>query len=303
MLAWVGAANSLTRCRGTLVCLGVQQSRQTADSVAFLENRVANPFRKIKGLLAMVGLDAVRFGRSVRGIGPYFRNRAAFKKSAVGRTEFRFGKWYPCLFDRFESGDGGGARGQYFHQDLHVAQLIFAAQPARHVDVGSRVDGFVAHVAVFCPIDVFDIREMSTTAVNITFKQRDIMSDRPDLDGCTDSLSCLHTLEHFGLGRYGDPVDYDGYRKGWESLYRMVRPRGKFYFSTPIGPQRIEFDAHRVFSVPFLVEMMKGKYRIDSFAYVTDAGDLVRGADPTGPEAQNSFGCWYGCGIFELTKL
>ena len=263
---------------------------------------MANPFRKIRSLMSSVGLDLGRLARSLRGIGPFFRNRAAFKRAAAGRTEFPLGKSYPCLFDRFESSAGGGAVGAYFHQDLHVAQLIFRNRPARHVDVGSRVDGFVAHVASFCPIEVYDIRALSSTAANITFKQRDIMAERPDLDGCTDSLSCLHTLEHFGLGRYGDPLDYDGYAKGWESLYRMLRPGGKFYFSVPIGPQRIEFDAHRVFSVPFLVGMMKGKYRIDSFAYVNDAGDLVRGIDPEGPEAAGSFGCRFGCGIFELTK-
>lgn len=262
---------------------------------------MASIFKRIRSLLTMVGIDLTRFVRSIRGLGPYFRNRSALKRSAAGNTDFPFGKAYPCLHDRYEA--GGVASGHYFHQDLHVAQLILKNNPVRHVDVGSRVDGFVGHIAVFREIEVFDIRPMVTSAKNIFFRQRDLMEERPDFDHCTDSLSCLHTLEHFGLGRYGDPVDYNGYQKGWESLCRMVKPGGKFYFSTPIGPQRIEFDAHRVFSVPFLVGMMKGTFRIDSFAYVNDKGDLVTGADPMSPEAQNSFGCRYGCGIFELTKL
>lgn len=144
---------------------------------------------------------------------------------------------------------------------------------------------------------------MEMVVENITFRQLDLMEDRPDLNECTDSLSCLHVLEHFGLGRYGDAVDYYGYRTGWENLYRMLRPGGKLYFSVPIGPQRIEFDAHRIFSVPFLVEMMAGKYRIDSFAYVDDKGAFALDADPMGDAAQNSFGCQHGCGIFELTKM
>jgi len=32
-------------------------------------------------------------------------------------------------------------------QDLLVARWIFDAKPQRHVDIGSRVDGFIAHVA------------------------------------------------------------------------------------------------------------------------------------------------------------
>ena len=257
---------------------------------------------RLASAMSLFGVDPIKMARSVRGLGPYFRNKSELRRQMAGGrgADFPLGKLYPCLADRYE--ESGVATGHYFHQDLYVAQLIFANRPKKHVDVGSRVDGFVAHVAAFREIEVFDIRDLKVSVRNITFRQRDIMQERPDLDGCTDSLSCLHTLEHFGLGRYGDPVDYDGYRKGWENLYRMLEPGGKFYFATPIGAQRIEFDGHRVFAVPFLVKMMKGKYGIDRFAYVNDAGHLVTGADPAGPEAQNSFGCRFGCGIFELTK-
>ncbi len=258
---------------------------------------------KLASAMSLFGVDPRKLVRSVRGLGPYFRNRAEMRRQlAAGRgSGFTMGRRYPCLSDRYE--ESGVATGQYFHQDLFVAQRIFENRPARHVDVGSRVDGFVAHVASFREIEVFDIRDLHVKVKNISFRQRDIMQDRPDLDGYTDSLSCLHTLEHFGLGRYGDPVDADGHTKGWESLYRMLRPGGKFYFATPIGPQRIEFDGHRVFSVPFLMGMMAGKYRVDRFAHVDDAGDLVVGGDPAGPDGANSFGCRVGCGIFELTKL
>jgi len=259
------------------------------------------------GLLALFGFDVRKFAQSVRGLRPYIRNRVVLQRqmAVAGAScgEFPITRAHPCLTDRrAQSWVPRGARA-YFHQDLHVAQLIYANRPESHVDVGSRVDGFVAQVASFRPIEVLDIRPLEIAAKNITFRQRDLMQERPDLDGCTDSLSCLHVLEHFGLGRYGDAVDYHGYLKGWENLYRMLRPGGKLYFSVPIGPQRIEFDAHRIFSVPFLVGMITGKYRIDSFAYVDDKGVLVRDAAPMGVAAQNSFGCQHGCGIFELTKM
>ena len=65
-----------------------------------------------------------------------------------------------------------------------------------HVDVGSRVDGFVAHVAAFRPIQVVDIRRLSNTVPNVTFLQADFMSTLPDsLVACCDSLSCLHALD------------------------------------------------------------------------------------------------------------
>ena len=40
--------------------------------------------------------------------------------------------------------------------------MIYAARPEKHVDVGSRVDGFVAHVASFREIEVFDVRPIAT---------------------------------------------------------------------------------------------------------------------------------------------
>ena len=118
-----------------------------------------------------------------------------------------------------------------------------------------------------------------------------------------DSLSCLSVLEHFGLGRYGDRVDYQGYLTGWENLYQTLQPGGKLYFSVPIGDQRVEFDAHRVFAVPYLLQLMAGKYRVDRLAYVNDQGELVQPpARDTAAEDQ-SFGCTFGCGLFELTKV
>ncbi len=38
----------------------------------------------------------------------------------------------------------GNAKGHYFHQDLVVAQHVFRDSPDRHIDIGSRIDGFVA---------------------------------------------------------------------------------------------------------------------------------------------------------------
>ena len=63
---------------------------------------------------------------------------------------------YPILTDFTDS--AGVMSGHYFHQDLVVAQKIFEAQPRRHVNVGSRIDGFVTHVATFRPIEIIDIR-------------------------------------------------------------------------------------------------------------------------------------------------
>jgi SAM-dependent methyltransferase len=218
--------------------------------------------------------------------------------------DFSIGKTYPFFMDRFDT--SGSASGNYFHQDLLVARKIFENAPQTHYDVGSRVDGFVAHVASFRKIHVLDIRPLQSKTENIIFEQQDFMAPLKDsLKECTDSLSSLHALEHFGLGRYGDPIDYYGHLKGLQNLYGMLKPNGKFYFSVPIGQQRVEFNGHRIFSVKYLLELFNDKYQIDNFSYVDDNGDLHENAELTQMNIENNFGCnsGSGCGIFEMRKL
>jgi len=259
--------------------------------------------QRILKLIGLFGLDPLVAIRACRGLPAFFSDYRKLKgQRPSGGGCFKFGPLYPCLGDRYS--DSGQAKGHYFHQDLLVASGIFANQPKHHVDVGSRVDGFVAHVASFRNISVVDIRPLASDISNIDFLQADVMNALPVelLEAC-DSLSCLHALEHFGLGRYGDPVRWDGYRVGFENLLTLLKPGGKFYFSVPIGEQRIEFNAHRVFSVAYLLAMFANRLQVDDFSFVDDHGDLHKSVTLDEQAIKHNFGCTYGCGIFELTKL
>lgn len=217
------------------------------------------------------------------------------------RDDFSLGKFYPCLDDRDD--DSGTASGHYFHQDIIVARKIFAKNTVKHVDVGSRVDGFVGHVAVFREIEVFDIRPLSTTAKAISFRQLDIMTPLPaELQDYCDSLSCLHALEHFGLGRYGDPIDSRGHEKALANLSKLLKSGGTLYVSVPIGPQRIEYNAHRVFAVRTIPELLAPGFSWESFAYVDDGGAIHEDINVSEIAAHENFGCQFGCGIYEFRK-
>lgn len=267
------------------------------------EDKVGS-LRNLNGIGKLFGFDIRQFLGAWRNLAWYLSQKRAFYDlhAASKDSTFATGRLYPCLTDRYDQ--GGVASGQYFHQDLLAAQLIYRAAPKRHVDVGSRVDGFVAHVAVFCEVEVFDIRPVETSAKNITFRQLDVMRETPELVSYTESLSCLHALEHFGLGRYGDPLDYDGHRKGFGNLAQMVNPGGKFYFSVPISVnQRYEFNSHRMFSIPYLLALFdEFGFDVESFHCVDDAGELQMSRDLSTPAARETFGLMDGCGIFELKK-
>ena len=239
---------------------------------------------------------------TLNGISKFFRDYREIKQQKTkSNNDFPITKFFPCLADEFS--EGGTAKGIYFHQDHLVARRIFINNPTLHVDVGSMINGFVAHVASYRTIEVFDIRMITSKVKNIEFKQSDFMDKIQSkyLEYC-DSLSSLNAVEHFGLGRYGDPINYNGHLDGLNNLHKILKKGGKFYFSVPIGPQRIEFNAHRVFSVSYLVELLKDRYLIEHFSYVDDNGDLHEDIDLSIDNSNENFGCNYGCGIFEMTK-
>lgn len=197
-----------------------------------------------KLLSSQFGFDPRIFLRSLRGLPIYLRDWATFRKGYSGNMKFM-----PCLHDRYE--EGGATKSEYFWQDLLVARAIHAAKPLKHVDIGSRVDGFVAHIASFRDIEVFDVRPITAEIPGVVFYQADLMSQAslPTAAGrgYCDSLSCLHAIEHFGLGRYGDAVNSHGYQRGIANMGQLLQSGGTLYLSTPIGKERVEFNANWVF--------------------------------------------------------
>jgi SAM-dependent methyltransferase len=248
----------------------------------------------------LFGFDPIALVNGVRGLGFYFRDYYRLKKQKGNDTVFPFAGVYPVLAERFS--ESGNMSGHYFHQDLYVARRVFANNPIRHIDIGSRIDGFVAHVASFRKIEIIDIRDQPGKISNIIFRKADLMQLPADLVNACDSISSLHAIEHFGLGRYSDPIDYYGYAKALDNITSILQPGGIFYFSVPIGKQRIEFNAHRIFSVRFLLDYFNKNYTTERFSYVDDSDNFFENAVLTPEEVDRDFGCRFGCGIFELRK-
>jgi hypothetical protein len=245
--------------------------------------------RQIGTALVAGGLDPRKL-LNLRRLPRFLKERVRFR-AAGGRIDHIM----PVLSDY--AGSAGDANGHYFHQDLLVATLIHQAAPERHIDVGSRIDGFVAHVAAFRRVEVIDIRPLEVGHDRISFLQRDIIAPGEDLREITDSLSCLHALEHFGLGRYGDALDPEGHLKGFRALDHMLKPGGTLYLSFPIGAGGVYFNAHRVFEPAEALRWSDGRFDLVRFDYVDDLGALHQDADIGGVPP-----LIYGCGIYTLKK-
>lgn len=248
--------------------------------------------------LRTFGIDAKRAVRSAKGIPRYLSMARDLRKA--GTPGFAWAKTLPILD---EWGESNGSLGAYFFQDQLVARWIYEAAPERHFDVGSRIDGFIGSLSVFREVDAIDLRPQPVPVRNVRFHELDLMRELPpEWIGKTESLSCLHTIEHFGLGRYGDTIDPDGHLKGLSQLKKMVAPGGLIYLSTPIGPQRIEYNAHRVFSAVTLRDWFGEGWAIERFAVISDANSVRENLDPHDPGIENHFGCHLGVGIVAARK-
>ena len=98
-------------------------------------------------------------------------------------------------------------------------------------------------------------------------------------------------MEHFGLGRYGDPVNYNGHLQGLNNLRMTLKRGGIFYLSVPVGPLRLEFNADRVLSIGNLLKLFARRYFIDEFSFVEDQGALHENVPVIGVDIRDTFGC------------
>ena len=136
--------------------------------------------RQINWILAnQLGINLPKCFRSFPRLLRYFRNLFTYLLNVkIDKNTRLYLK--PCLHDHTE--ESGDIRNEYFWQDLYVAKKIYGDLPLRHIDVGSRLDGFIGHVSIFTTVTCLDIRPMPLTVPNVEFLQCDICNR-------TDSLN------------------------------------------------------------------------------------------------------------------
>jgi hypothetical protein len=247
-----------------------------------------NILRKINWFLdSQVGINVLKILRAPYGLGMFAWDLIKIKLMTKERIALM-----PCINDWYEG--AGAVFTEYFWQDLIFAKLILDKNPMDHVDIGSRIDGFVAHLATRIQVNVLDVRPLNIEIPNISFKQADILNKSSDYRFFVSSVSCLHTIEHFGLGRYGDKVEPDGLYKGLETLLDMVKPGGYLYLSTPLGEEIIQFNANRV-SCPykFFSFINSQGFIVERFIYFFNDGYSENLGSPTAENLKYILECKY----------
>src|SRR5260370_37119383 len=226
---------------------------------------------------------------------PFTEQFTQFKEqsSLDGRFEPKQADWFPFLNDDTPE---TGFDPHYVLHTSWAARALAKTKPKVHMSFGDSLY-FVGIASAFTSMTFCDIRES-----RLPF--RDIEEDRADLTNLppswTDTFlsnSCMHVLEHIGLGRYGDALDASGDRKAAAEPARVLAPGGHLLMVGPMeDPPRVCFNAHRLYSYSQVMDLFPG-LSLQEFTLITNEGQFFENADPRLLEGRK-----YSCGCFRYKK-
>lgn len=255
----------------------------------FLPKPLKHRLHALYRLWLLWGDPFLPLGRLLTAVPRYVRFLSSWSRYAHmrGAEPLRFGDGYPCLFDAVTTTPFSG---HYFHQAVWAMERISHSRVESHVDVGSEA-AFVGMLTTHLPVTFLDIRPLRAELPGLTCLAGSILS-MPFRDGSISSLSCLHVLEHIGLGRYGDPLDPQGTRLACAELARVLAPGGNLFVSLPVGRPRVCFNAHRVHRIAQVIQYFPGLNLVE-FSAVNDRGQLLLDVPMEEVETAD-----YACGLF-----
>ncbi len=214
-----------------------------------------------------------------------------FKRISDRRFKLSPLDFYPCIKDKtiktaFDA--------HYVYHTSWAARKVREINPERHTDISSSLY-FCGLVSAFIPVDFYDYRPADLNLSGLKSAHTDL-TKLDFADNSLKSLSCMHTIEHIGLGRYGDPIDPKGDLTAINELKRVVAIGGSILFVVPVGVPRIEYNAHRIYSFEMIQDYFK-ELKLQEFSLIDDYGKFTTNADPGLVKEQK-----YACGCFWFIK-
>jgi len=216
----------------------------------------------------------IRFPKRMARFFGYIGELNKFRKNNDQRFTVKNRDIYPCLKDKISATPFDH---HYIYHPAWAARILAKTKPEYHVDISSILS-FSTIVSAFVPVKFYDYRPADLKLNNLEAGFADLKS-LDFADNSIPSLSCMHTIEHIGLGRYGDEIDPSGDIKSINELKRVLKPGGDLLFVTPVGKPRIEFNAHRIYSYEQVIEYFSPLV-LTEFSLIPDAGGLLANAGP-----------------------
>lgn len=250
----------------------------------------------LRSILRVIRRFFRNFTRKIQLYNLFVKDYFKFKKLSEknGRFQLAWKDRYPQLFDNTKETSFDH---HYIYHPAWAARIIAETKPKEHTDISSILC-FPTILSAFVPVRFYDYRPANIKLSNLHIGKADLLS-LPFADNSIESLSCMHTIEHIGLGRYGDLVDPDGDIKVIKELKRVLAINGNLLFVVPIGKPAIYFNAHRVYSYSQIISYFEGLKLIE-FSLIPDNGKqvgIIKNAFPEQADSQK-----FGCGLFWFSK-
>lgn len=251
--------------------------------------------RLLKKILVLLGFKFIRNNASHFKRKLNFRSQfKVFRKTHGERFRVLEKDKYPCLNDATGS---TGFDKHYVYHTAWAARKVSEIQPNLHIDISSYLY-FSTIVSAFLPVKFYDYRPAELGLSNLVSEHADL-TQLPFETNSISSLSCMHVVEHIGLGRYGDPLDVDGDLKSVSELKRVIKKGGDLLFVVPIGGvAKIMFNAHRIYTYKQVLSYFSD-FELIEFSLIPDQSSqgIIENATQEQSDAQN-----YGCGCFWFKK-
>jgi SAM-dependent methyltransferase len=226
---------------------------------------------------------------TLRGLGGYARFVCEWRRYArLPRAEpIELINTYPQLHDHTATSE---IDAHYYYVNGWAMRRVVALAPYFHIDIASQTI-FSNLLAAVLPVVFVDYRPLQARQHGLQSLAGNLLA-LPFADGSIKSLSCLHVIEHVGLGRYGDPLDPAGTVKALDELSRVLAPGGHLFLATPVGRPRLCFNAHRLYA-PDAIPALAPALELVEFTGIDDNGHYAEHISPAA--LLNSE---YACGLY-----
>jgi len=246
----------------------------------------------LKSYFIQRGKDVlIRFPKRIIRLFEFLFEYFKFKKKNDTRLKLNFLEIYPCLNDKTTTTPFDR---HYTYHPAWAARILAKTRPVYHTDISSILS-FSTVVSAFIPVKFYDYRPAEISLENFESKSADLKCLHFET-GSIPSLSCMHTVEHIGLGRYGDELDPLGDIKAINEIKRVVTSDGDILFVVPLGNSMIQFNGQRLYTKEQILEYFSD-CRLIEFALIPDHGELIINASSELIKKQK-----YPCGCFWFKK-
>jgi SAM-dependent methyltransferase len=201
---------------------------------------------------------------------------------------------FPILSDKEE---GAEFDRHYIYHTAWAARVLSIIKPAKHIDISSSLY-FSSILSAFIPIEFYDYRAVPLNLSNLKVGNCNL-TNLFFKDNSLSSVSCMHVLEHIGLGRYGDKIDPVGDLQAVKELQRVLAPGGFLLIAVPVGRQKVMFNAHRIYD-PYVFINYFDELVLKEFTLISDGNDHT--GLLTNPSSEIVSRQNYGCGCFLFQK-